>query len=60
MQPDMESPAGMGGAFAELPKRALGHSANIATAPAEQRIPALIARHIGRDYLAVLAVGGAR
>lgn len=58
MQPEMESPAGLGGAFADLSKRALGHSPNTATAPAGQRLPALIDRHIGRDYLAALAAGG--
>lgn len=59
MQPEMESPAGQGGAFAGLSKRALGHSPDTATAPAGQRLPTLIARHIGRAYLAALAAGGA-
>lgn len=60
MQLEMESPAELGGAFAGMSKRALGHSPNTATTPAGQRLPALIARHIGRDYLAALAAGGVR
>ena len=33
------------------------HLPNTATVPTGQRLPALIARHIGRDYLAALAAG---
>lgn len=60
MQPETERPgAGATATGPGVSKRALGHSPNIATAPTGQRLPALIARHIGSDHLAALAAGGA-
>jgi hypothetical protein len=54
----MESPAVQGRAFGGVFSSAAERSLTIATTPAEQRLPALIARHIGRDYFAALAAGG--
>ncbi len=55
---EMESPAVQGRAFGGVFSSAAERSLTIATTPAEQRLPALIARHIGRDYFAALAAGG--
>jgi hypothetical protein len=61
MQPEIERPGAGGAATGPgMSKRALGHFPLTATVPAEQRLPVLIARHIGRDYLAALAASGAR
>ena len=60
MQLESESPGAAGTATgAGMSKRALRHSPDTAIAPAGQRLPVLIARHIGRAYFASLAAGGA-
>ena len=60
MQPEMEWPgAGATATGPGMSKLALRPSPDTATVLAGQRLPALIARHIGRDYLAALAAGGA-
>lgn len=57
--PEMENPAVQGGAFIGVFSIAAEHSSLNANAPAGQRLPPLISRHLGRDFLALWAAGGA-
>jgi hypothetical protein len=57
---EMESPAGQGGAFAGVFSSQAERSLTTATAPAGQRLPRLIARHLGGAFLAEWTAGGSR
>ncbi len=56
--PEMESPALPGGAFAWVFSCAPEHLPLTPTDPTDQCLPELIERHLGREFLAALAVGG--
>ena len=57
--PEMESPAVEGGAFAGMFSIAAEHFSNTATGPAGQRLPAMLALHLGDGWLAGWAAGRA-
>jgi hypothetical protein len=57
---EMESPAVQGRAFGGVFSSAAERSLTTATGPAGQRLPALIARHLGGAFLAEWAAGGER
>lgn len=56
--PEMESPAVQGGAFVGVFSITAEHPSHTANAPAGQRLPSLISRHLGRDFLALWTAGG--
>lgn len=57
--PEMESPAVQGGAFAWVFSCAAERPSNNPARPAEQCLPRLIERHLGREFLSAWVEGGA-